>query len=202
NPEQASFTPPASPVTVAAGPLASYVGTYDFGGSVSASDKQAPGPTFVGTGIEVAMQDGLLTARAPYPNGPASRAGVLTGDVITHIDDVPVTGLSLEQVQNRLPGPADTQVRLTVIHPGQDAPVEITALREAREAAPVGTGMEIAINDGILRVRASPPFAAAAKAGVMTGDIITHVDDSPVNGLNLAQVQGKLRGPAGTMVRL
>jgi CubicO group peptidase (beta-lactamase class C family)/C-terminal processing protease CtpA/Prc len=202
NPEQASFTPPASPVTVAAGTLASYVGTYDFGGSVSASDKQAPGPTFVGTGIEVAMQDGLLTVRAPYPNGPASRAGVMTGDVISHIDDVAVTGLSLEQVQSRLPGPAGTQVHLRIIHAGQDSPVEVTVLREARGPAPVGAGMEIAIDDGVLRVRDAPFYAAAGKAGVMTGDIITHVDDSPVNGLNLAQVQAKLRGPVGTMVRL
>jgi CubicO group peptidase (beta-lactamase class C family) len=44
SPEQASFVPPASPVTVDLDTLATYVGTYDFGASVSASDKQAPTP--------------------------------------------------------------------------------------------------------------------------------------------------------------
>jgi CubicO group peptidase (beta-lactamase class C family)/C-terminal processing protease CtpA/Prc len=202
SPEQASFVPPASPVTVDLDTLATYVGTYDFGASVSASDKQAPSSTYVGIGIELAMQDGLLKVRAPYPNGPALRAGVMAGDIITHVDDMPVNGLNLDQVQGRLRGPVDTQVRLRVVHPGQDSPVDVTAAREGPGPALVGIGgMEIAMQD-VLRVRTSSPNGAAAKAGVMAGDIITHVDDAPINGLSFAQVQGKLRGPVGTPVRL
>jgi len=195
---QASFTPPATPVTVDLDTLA----TYDFGASVSASDKQAPGSTYVGIGIELAMQDGLLKVRAPYPNGPAFRAGVMADDIITHVDEIPVNALNLDQVQGRLRGPVDTQVRLRVIHPGQDSPVYVTAVREGPGPALVGVGgMEIAMQD-VLRVRTSAPNGAAAKAGVMAGDIITHVDDVPINGLSFAQVQGKLRGPVGTPVRL
>jgi CubicO group peptidase (beta-lactamase class C family) len=48
DPEAAAFTPPAMPVRVDHDTLATYVGTYDFGASVSASDKQAPSPAFVG----------------------------------------------------------------------------------------------------------------------------------------------------------
>jgi CubicO group peptidase (beta-lactamase class C family)/C-terminal processing protease CtpA/Prc len=202
DPEPAAFTPPTIPVTVNRDALATYVGTYDFGASISASDKQAPSSAFVGLGIEIAMQDGVLKVRAPYPNGPASRAGVMAGDIITHLDDTPVTGLSLAQVQGRLRGPVDTQVRLKIMHPGQNSPVDVTAVREARSPALVGLGMEIAMQDGVLRVRAPYPNGPAAKAGVMVGDIITHVDDTLINGLSLAQVQGKLRGLVDTQVRL
>jgi hypothetical protein len=62
--------------------------------------------------------------------------------------------------------------------------------------------MEIAMQDDVLKVRASSPNGAAAKAGLTAGDIITHVDDTPINGLNFAQVQAKLRGQVDTPARL
>jgi C-terminal processing protease CtpA/Prc len=202
DPEQTSFMPPAIPVTVDLHTLATYVGTYDFGASVSASNRQAPSPTYVGIGVDIAMQDGFLKVVAPYPNGPAFRAGVAAGDIITEVDDIRVGGLNLGQVQGRLRGPAGTPVHLRVMHPGQDNPVEVTAVREVRGPTLVGiSGMEIGIQD-VLRVRNSAPNGAAAKAGVMVGDIITQVDDTPIAGLTIAQIQAKLRGPEGTPVRL
>jgi CubicO group peptidase (beta-lactamase class C family) len=94
-PDQASFTPPTTPVTVKPNTLATYVGTYDFGASVSTSDKHTPGPVFAGLRVETAMQDGVLRVRVSYPNGPAFKAGVMSGDTITHIDDAPIYGLRL-----------------------------------------------------------------------------------------------------------
>jgi CubicO group peptidase (beta-lactamase class C family) len=94
SPEQASLMSPATPVTVDLHTLASYVGTYDFGASVSASNKQAPGSAYAGIGADIAMQDGLLKVRAPFPNGPAFRAGVTAGDIITHVDDMPGRGFA------------------------------------------------------------------------------------------------------------
>ena len=47
-----------------------------------------------GLGIEVTMEDGLVKVVTPIDDTPASRAGVLSGDVITHIDDEAVAGLT------------------------------------------------------------------------------------------------------------
>jgi hypothetical protein len=68
SPEQASFTPPATPVTVDLDTLFTYVGTYHFGASVSASDKQALNPDFVEIDteaqLEVQMEAGRLVIEA------------------------------------------------------------------------------------------------------------------------------------------
>ena len=128
-PEQASFTPPAIPVTVDLDTLATYVGTYDFGPSISASDKQAPGPAFAGLGVDIAMEGGITTVRAPRANGPAAKAGVRAGDVITHIDDAPIKGMSLNEVIGRLRGPVGAQASLRIVHRGQDGPVDVAVVR-------------------------------------------------------------------------
>ena len=49
---------------------------------------------FGGLGIEVTMEDGLVKVVTPIDDTPAARAGVLSGDVITHIDDEAVQGLT------------------------------------------------------------------------------------------------------------
>jgi C-terminal processing protease CtpA/Prc len=147
--------------------------------------------------MEIAMRD-VLRVDALSPNGVAAKAGVMVGDVITHVDDTPINNLSFAQVQGKLRGPVGTPVRLKIMHPGQDSAVDVTVVRELI----VGLGMEIAMQDDGLRVRAAYPNWPAAKAGVIAGDIITHVDDALTNRLSFAQVQGKLRGPVGTAVRL
>jgi PDZ domain/Beta-lactamase len=156
SPEQASFTPPATPVTVDLDTLAAYVGTYDFGPSVSASDKQARGPAFVGVGIEIGMQDGVVGVRAPYPNGPASKAGVTAGDIITHIDDTPIRGLSLNQAIDRLRGPVDTQIRFKIVRQGQDSPVDVTVVRKMIRTP--GAQIKVRINAGELMIESTGPW--------------------------------------------
>jgi PDZ domain len=130
DPKADVFTPPATPVAVnldtLTTTLTTYVGTYDFGASISASDKHTPGPVFAGLRVETAMQDGVLRVRVSYPNGPASKAGVMSGDTITHIDDAPIYGLRLNQVQDKLRGPIDTPVRLKILRKDQGNPINIS----------------------------------------------------------------------------
>jgi len=83
--------------------LASFAGTFRFT-STSSRDKQAPSE-FGGLGIEVATQDGLLKVVSPVPGMPAAKAGILAGDVITHIEDGTTQGLSLDQALGKLRGP-------------------------------------------------------------------------------------------------
>src|ERR687885_1954780 len=67
---------------------------------------------FGGLGIEVTMEDGLVKVVAPIDDTPAAKAGVLANDVITHIDDEQVQGLSLNQAVEKMRGPVNTTVRL------------------------------------------------------------------------------------------
>ena len=64
---------------------------------------------FGGLGIEVTMEDGLVKVVAPIDGTPAARAGIMSGDLVTQIDDEAVQGLTLEQAVNKMKGPVNTK---------------------------------------------------------------------------------------------
>src|SRR5437899_2488124 len=61
---------------------------------------------FGGLGIEVTMEDGLIKVVAPIDDTPAQKAGIMTNDIITHLDGEPVQGLTLGRAVAQLRGPA------------------------------------------------------------------------------------------------
>jgi carboxyl-terminal processing protease len=65
-----------------------------------------------------------------------------------------------------------------------------------------GLGMQVNMEDGLLRVVSPIDDTPAAKAGILAGDVITQVDGTPVKGLSLTQAVDKMRGAPGTEVRL
>jgi carboxyl-terminal processing protease len=65
-----------------------------------------------------------------------------------------------------------------------------------------GLGIEVTMEDGLVKVVAPIDDTPAAKAGVLAGDIITQIDDEPVQGLTLNQAVDKMRGPVNTKIRL
>jgi carboxyl-terminal processing protease len=65
-----------------------------------------------------------------------------------------------------------------------------------------GLGMQVNMEDGLLKVVSPIDDTPAAKAGILAGDIITRVDGTPIKGLNLNQAVEKMRGAPGTEVRL
>ena len=69
---------------------------------------------FGGLGIEVTMENGLVKVIAPIDDTPAQRAGIEAGDLVTHLDDEPVLGLTLQQAVDRMRGPANSEITLTV----------------------------------------------------------------------------------------
>src|SRR5438876_10723714 len=69
---------------------------------------------FGGLGIEVTMEEGMVKVVAPIDDTPAARAGILTGDVITHVDDEAIIGLTLNQAVEKMRGPVNTTVRLKI----------------------------------------------------------------------------------------
>jgi carboxyl-terminal processing protease len=85
---------------------------------------------FGGLGIEVTMEDGLVKVVAPIDETPAAKAGVLANDVITHLDDEPVQGLTLNQAVEKMRGPVNTKIRLKIMRKGQTKPVEVSITRD------------------------------------------------------------------------
>jgi carboxyl-terminal processing protease len=85
---------------------------------------------FGGLGIEVTMEDGLVKVVAPIDDTPAFKAGVMAGDVITHLDDEPVQGLTLNQAVEKMRGPVNTKIRLKIMRKGAEKPVEVSIVRD------------------------------------------------------------------------
>jgi len=90
---------------------------------------------FGGLGIEVTMEDGLVKVVAPIDDTPAAKAGIMSGDVITQIDDESIQGLTLDQAVSKMKGPADSKIRLKILR--KDAPVDVAIVREVIRVRPV-----------------------------------------------------------------
>jgi carboxyl-terminal processing protease len=84
---------------------------------------------FGGLGIEVTMEDGVIKVVSPIDDTPASKAGVMTNDLITHIDDEAVQGLTLTQAVDKMRGPVNTRIKLRIVRKGADAPIELSLTR-------------------------------------------------------------------------
>ena len=84
---------------------------------------------FGGVGMEVSMENGLVRVVAPIDGTPAAKAGIQPGDLITHIDDEAVMGLSLNEAVEKLRGKPKTTVRIMVRRKNQEA-FEVTLTRD------------------------------------------------------------------------
>jgi carboxyl-terminal processing protease len=84
---------------------------------------------FGGLGIEVTMEEGLIKVVAPIDDTPAAKAGVQANDLITKLDDDQVQGMTLNQAVEKMRGPVNTNIKLTVMRKGQDKPLEFTLTR-------------------------------------------------------------------------
>src|SRR6202140_34484 len=85
---------------------------------------------FGGLGMEVTMEDGLVKVVAPIDDTPAAKAGVMANDIITKLDDEQVHGLTLNQAVEKLRGPVNTKIKLTIMRKDADNPIEVSITRE------------------------------------------------------------------------
>src|SRR3982074_3138438 len=99
--------------------------------------REKTGGEFGGVGIEVMMEDGLVKVVAPMDDPPAAKAGIMSGDFITQIDDDAVQGLTLEQAVNKMKGPIDTKTRLKITRKGADKSIDVSIVREIIRVRPV-----------------------------------------------------------------
>ncbi len=84
---------------------------------------------FGGLGIEVTMEDGLVKVVSPIDDTPAYRAGMESGDLITHINDKPVMGLTLSEAVEQMRGKVGTEIIITVRREGVE-PFDVKIIRD------------------------------------------------------------------------
>lgn len=90
---------------------------------------------FEGIGIQYEFIEGpegmdTLTVLNPLPGGPSDEAGLLSGDRIVAVDDTSAIGWDQSDVEEHLKGPRGTQVTVTVLRPGYEAPLEFVITRD------------------------------------------------------------------------
>jgi carboxyl-terminal processing protease len=92
--------------------------------------RENTGGKFVGIGIEMAMEEGLVKVVSPIEGSPAFRVGLKPGDLITRIDDSPVKGLTVDQAVKKMRGEPNTKVVLTVFRKAESRSFPVTIIRE------------------------------------------------------------------------
>jgi carboxyl-terminal processing protease len=79
---------------------------------------------------------------APIDDTPAAKAGIRAGDVITHLDDEAVQGLTLNQAVEKMRGPVNTKINLKVMRKGADKPLDIAIVRDVIRVRSVRSKVE------------------------------------------------------------
>jgi carboxyl-terminal processing protease len=97
---------------------------------------------FGGLGIEVTQDNGFIKVISPIDDTPASKAGVKAGDLITALDGKTVQGLSLQDAVDKMRGPPNSKITLTIKREGVDKPIEVSMLREIIHIQVVKSRME------------------------------------------------------------
>ncbi len=85
---------------------------------------------FSGVGMEVGVEDGILTVVAPLKNTPAEKSGIKSGDKIVAIDGVITQKMNIDEAVNLIRGEIGTEVTLTIFREGLSEPQEIKVVRD------------------------------------------------------------------------
>ena len=92
---------------------------------------------FGGLGIEVTMENGVVKVVAPIEDTPAARAGLMSGDLITHLDKEQILGLTLQEAVEKMRGPVNSPITLTIVRKGVEDPFEVKVVRDVIHINPV-----------------------------------------------------------------
>jgi carboxyl-terminal processing protease len=105
---------------------------------------------FGGLGIEVTMENGLVKVVSPIDDTPAAKAGIKPNDFITNLDGEPVAGLSLPEAVEKMRGPVNSNIKLTIRREGKD-PFDVTLTRAVVKIQSVKSHLE-GDNIGYIRI--------------------------------------------------
>ncbi|MDX2157998.1 MAG: S41 family peptidase [Hyphomicrobiaceae bacterium] len=107
---------------------------------------------FGGLGIEVTMENGVVKVVSPIDDTPAAKAGLQANDLITHLDGDQIVGLTLEQAVEKMRGPVNTPISLTIVRKGKDEPFDVKIVRDVIRINAVKARME---GDDVIYVKVS-----------------------------------------------
>jgi len=107
---------------------------------------------FGGLGMEVGMEDGFVKVISPIDDTPAQAAGIKAGDLIIKLSDEPVKGKTLGEAVKIMRGKPGTDLELTIIRKGEDAPLHIKVTRAIIKVKSVKQRM---LKDGVGYLRIS-----------------------------------------------
>ncbi|HZS83486.1 MAG TPA: S41 family peptidase [Stellaceae bacterium] len=105
---------------------------------------------FGGLGIEVTMENGLVKVVSPIDDTPAAKAGLKPNDLITHLDGEPILGLTLPEAVEKMRGPVNSEVKLTIRREGRE-PFDVTLTRAVVRIQSVKSHLE-GDNVGYIRI--------------------------------------------------
>src|SRR5262245_61382836 len=88
------------------------------------------------------MQNVLNKDLSPIDDTPAAKADIIANDIITHLDDEPVQGPTLNQAVEKMRGPENSKIKLKIMRKGQDKPIEISITRARIQVRSVRSRLE------------------------------------------------------------
>ena len=82
-----------------------------------------------GLGLNVTLEDGAVKIVAPIEDSPGAKAGLKSGDYITHLNGKLIYGGTLDEAVDQMRGPPGSSIKLTIVRPGRDKPFDVTLTR-------------------------------------------------------------------------
>lgn len=147
-------------------PHSSYLDARGFTNMMSTTDGN-----YGGLGLTVTMEDGAVKVIAATRGTPADQAGIKAGDFITHVDGQLFFGGTLDEAVDKMRGAPGTSVRLRVVRPGRDQPLELNITRAIIDIPAVRS--EVKNGVGVITVttfnRNTTEMARRAIAGMEQG---------------------------------
>ncbi len=104
---------------------------------------------FSGVGMEVGLQNGLITVIAPLADSPAENAGIVAGDVVVKIDGTATDGMSIEEAVRLIRGEKGSEVTLTIYREGELEFKDVVIVRDVITIPTVDTE----VKDGVYIIR-------------------------------------------------
>jgi carboxyl-terminal processing protease len=150
---------------------------------------------YTGVGLDVSLDDGKVTVVEPLAGAPAEQAGIMPGDVVVSVDDVPVDESNIEETVNRMRGVAGTEVTVGVLRDGSEQPLRFALTRKPVHVRTVsseylGNGLAYirltAFAESTARDLASAAQAANAQAGGRLEGVILDLRNNPGGLLDAA----------------
>jgi carboxyl-terminal processing protease len=92
---------------------------------------------FGGLGIEVTMENGVVKVVSPIEDTPAAKAGIQSGDLITGLDKEQIQGLTLQEAVEKMRGPVNSPITLTIVRNGVEDPFDVKVTRDVIHINPV-----------------------------------------------------------------